>query len=307
MPNKFTQTENRTLTFESNSFKGSITHGTYAWTASLQWKPGYKPGPGSITAITEEKLRVNLRQLDGSVNFYVNANGAPIASADEGLLEQMRVDPTVSDAAYRNACNGFKQTPKARPDFNAAAQAATTLSRRMPTFAEQLTARQNFNATHPEIMSGPFATFNASLIDRWLADENLPSTFATLNQACEELAIGEMFRDNTSGTRRGRIVKPYDIEVLRKIRRRNDAPAPVRRTAAEHQRGRNEESLSIVARARQVVLAEYPEFTPQPGSGESGELRKLIDAQLLVWAREENPRMQSTNYKRAEDPRIFRN
>jgi len=307
MPNKFTQTENKVLTFESNSFKGTITHGTYTWTASLQWKSGYKPGPGVITAISEESLRANLKQLDASVTFYVNASGAPLVSADEVALEQMRVDPAVSDEAYRNACRGFKQTPKARPDFNAAAQAATTLSHRLPTFAEQNEARMNFNRTHPEIMSGPHATFNASLIDRFLFDENLPSTFSTLNKACEELSLGEMFRDNTSGTRGGRIVKPYDIDVLRRIRRRNDAPAPVRRTAAEHQRERNDEKLSLVARARQAVLAEYPELTPQPGSGESGELRKLIDAQLLEWARQENPRMQSTNYKRAEDLRIFRN
>jgi hypothetical protein len=89
------------------------------WCATVTWKEGYS-GVSSFTTLDEASLKASLLRLDKSVRFLgkVNPNVVPVETADQRsneMLEAMRLDTaTVSDAAYRSACQRLRVKPKSR-------------------------------------------------------------------------------------------------------------------------------------------------------------------------------------------------
>jgi hypothetical protein len=112
-------------------------------------------------------------------------------------------------------------------------------------------------------------------------------TDASLEEAWTELYQHDMFRDATTGRRNGRIVKSFDIGLLRHDRTKAAA------AAAPALRGQ-ETTRDVMIRAQQEVLAANPHLNTVDGLN-SDEFRRLRDGLITAWAKQSNPKLARGN------------
>jgi len=299
---------------EAKRFSGEITGGSYVWKACLDWKPapakdaglnpsktvGRETGPRVITAGSEAFLHAELRRLDPSVKFVKASTsktklGTTIATTDSdaNLLEQMRVDPAVSNTSYCNACRQFGQQARPRPDFTAA---PVTVDK--SPYSEKETGEINyaflqyFLRTHPELTAAGHGPHNTSVLMSWHQDSGFKvlnaSSLAQAHAECSELGF---FRTQLSGVRsRGvspNIVHSYSFQKIQDYRREKDEianPQPASRPA----QGSPED---FADRARILRLATNHVKQTTSLNPASGEFARKRDALIREWAIESSPNL----------------
>ena len=178
-------------------------------------------------------------------------------------LEAMRADSSVPDHIYKSAAIRFGVTPKPRSSQKQVGYVS---------LADQNAATVAWVAQHQELKDGGHWNYNTSLIRRWLDDEQVPATQANLDSAYRELSEHEMFRDRTAGKRGGKIVRVYDIELLRADRNKSQSPV-----------GTFDSREDVKASARYQVSQANPELNPK-----SDQFQKLVDAVIAKQARAHN-------------------
>jgi hypothetical protein len=290
----FDNRKNITRTADAESFIATITEGTYACSATIQYKKGFKQGAPSITARTMDGLMAALAKQDDTVKFYKSTINASLSAKDEAALETMRTNPATSDKSYRSACHSFGQPPKARPDFNAP-QVAPVVVVGLP---QQGLAMLRFSEQHPELMENGHEDYNFGKIHEWHEAEQRQVTAESLQQCYAEIYSHGMFRDRTSGMRGGNIVRPFDMGLIRSDRAKNTPAAPRAINQTQAASLRVASKADVIRAARQQVLASRPDLNPGYGR-DSDELRKLIDAVIVANARAEKP---SLGAKASTDP-----
>jgi hypothetical protein len=292
---------------KASRFDAQITSGQYTWRAELDWKPahtanrssfaadrtaGKESGPRVVHASSEGALRAELQRLDETVRFV-----KPIASrtdfgtkitasnADAELLEQMRIDPTVSDTVYNRACKNFGAPIGKRPDF-----APTPIEKPTSPYSaeerEQLNGAflETFLRLHPELTAAGHQDYNSRVLIQWHRDSGLEFlTKKSLEQAHSECFALGFFRTATSGTRtrgelpQSNIVYSYSWEKIQNLR--NPPEEPAKRTIAP---GSPEESAD---RARLLRLATNHVASLNPGlNSKSGEFQRQVMALVREWA-----------------------
>jgi hypothetical protein len=267
-----------------NKLEASITSTGRVWRAHVTWKAGWT-GSESVVAYSEEQLHNELRRMDKTVTFAsTQASSSPTTNAqDDAMLEAMRDDPGVKDAAYFNACRRFGVAPQARPNFDVPIASAKPFV----SAVAQNNALERFLATHPALSDGGWFDFNSKLVIAWHDAEELPLTAQSLEQSFNELWSHGMFRDAQTGKRGGRIVRSFDIELLRHDRAKAAASAAPVVQATETQ-------ADVMARAKRLVLTARPDLNSVDGM-KSDEFRKLRDGLLTQWARSLNPKLARGN------------
>ena len=271
---QFDNRKNLALTADAPSYTARITPGSYSWTATISYKPGWKVGPPSVTAKDSDTLMGELTRLDSAVKFYKTGNDTGALSAkDSAALEAMRTDLSVSDVRYRSACRAFGQKPQPRPT-----QAATTTAAQQPLvpFYVQGAAWGAFMQAHGELFVGVFAEQNAATISQYLTDFQLQSDAASLDQAYRELKAANCFRDARTLSRdlKGSlsIVQPYSHDRIVAMRcqqvaaQQNAAPSNLSEVDAS--------AWNYVAQNHPGVLVGSPAF------------KQLCSQQVLAWAKD---------------------
>jgi hypothetical protein len=296
---------------QGKRFSADIVGGTYTWKATLAWKAapardsglnpsrtvGQESGPRVITAASESALRAALQNLDSSVKF-VKAQvsksklGTPTAgsSADADLLEQMRVDPAVSNSSYCNAARQFGQQPQPRPGFTLPA-----VVEKSSPYSQQEQGELNhaflqiFLKQHPELVEAGHGPYNTQVLLNWHKDSGLNVlTLASLEQARAECSELGFFRTALSGTRtRGEspnIVHLYSFQRIQDYRN----PPQEAQTAPPPPGSPQEaaENARVLRLAKNQVRQLHPSW-----SEKSGEFNKSVTEVIRRWAVNENPNL----------------
>jgi hypothetical protein len=297
---------------EGKRFSADIVGGTYTWKATLAWKAapardsglnpsrtvGQESGPRVITAASESALRAALQNLDASVKF-VKAQvsksklGTPTAgsSADADLLEQMRVDPAVSNSSYCNAARQFGQQPQPRPDFTLPA-----VVEKSSPYSEKETGELNhaflqlFLKQHTELTEAGHGPYNTQVLLNWHKDSGLNVlTLASLEQARAECSELGFLRTALSGTRtRGgspNMVHSYSFQKIQEYRR----PAEEEQPAQPPAPGSPEEAADrrrVMKLATQHVQNLHPLWKPS-----SGEFQRELLKTVKEFAIASNPKL----------------
>jgi hypothetical protein len=334
------------------------------WKAELNWKPGYERATKVLTAYDERSLKSALLNVDASLKFlgqvnptaarvetaadgnaaileamradasisdaaYINAcrrwkvkpqsrttpsntaqaaaKSVPVLSAaDQRTLEAMRVDPTVSVQAYRNACAKFGVQPQPRPT-----QAATPASQSFVPFHVQGTAYGAFMQAHGELFTGIFAEGNAAAIAQWMHDENRQIDAASLDQCYRELKAANCFRTAATLTRgmNGalQIFQPYSRERIVRLRNQqtaetasappdylSDVEKDVWRAVRQAYPALSVRSAGFQDCCKRTLLKWATDFAVEndpslAAANKKGELRKAVDAVLNSWAKISHP------------------
>lgn len=280
-------------------FNARVTSGSRTWTAELTWKDPSNAGPGSITTLDEASLRNKLENLDRQRASVMDALSIPRASSlryvreaaeptkaeaasnelDAKLLEQMRIDPKTSDAAYFNYCRKLGVKHQARPDFTAPAAVEQS------PYTAQETAEINnawlahfMTKVHPELLEANHGEYNKSVLLQWHADEGLRAmTTDSLIRAHAECFTLQFFRTPLVGKRgygNASSVRPYDRSEIERLRQENNELANPQPVQVSPER--------VKAMAKERVKQFFPQL--RPGTREY-ELK--IDEVLLSWARQD--------------------
>jgi hypothetical protein len=258
-----------TYNAEASHFTATIKAGTFKWTAELEWKEANKfkdplsfnaqsrttgkyAGAKVIHAASEEALRAQLRQIDPSVKFVAATNKktalgtsiTKLSDTDAKMLEQMRIDPDVSDIVYHRACRQFDAPFQKRPDFTVA---PAVVEKSPYTNQEQGELNQAFlriflDRTHPELKENNHEHYNTDVLIRWHADSGLSIlTMASLDRAFQECSALQFFRNSLSGTRtRGQsgsnVVRSYSFDAIQAYRRSDEEEQPAQPTCSRKSR-----------------------------------------------------------------------
>jgi hypothetical protein len=301
-------------TADAESFTATITEGSSVCSASITYKKGFKVGPPGITTRTMDELMAALGKQDKTVRFYKRANDAGALSAkDAATLEKLRHDPNTSDQIYRNACRSFGQQPQARNITNTATVASKASAPQAVTpFLESATAWQEFEQAHGELWARPYGDMNVKLILQFLQDENMQVTRANLAQAHRELKAANCFRSPNTLSRNINgslsIVQPYSHERivgLRKQQAMEAATAPPAHLSDVDREAWNAVHAkyplmpvgspafkkccadTVLLWATEYAKEQQPELA---AANKRGELRKAVDAVVMQWSRQANPR-----------------
>jgi hypothetical protein len=306
-----------TYNAEASHFIAKIKAGLYKWTADITWKEANKfaaplsfnaqsrttgkyAGAKVIHATSEDALRAQLRQLDPSVKFVVEPNkstalGTPITMSDSDakMLEEMRVDPDVSDIVYNRACRQFGTPPQKRPDFTVA---PAVVEKSLPYSETEIgelnhTFLQIFLRQHPELVEAGHGPYNTDVLLSYHRDSGLSVlTLASLDRAFQECQALHFFRTVLSGTRtRGQsdtnVVRSYSFDAVQAYRRSDEEPpAPAPPPPGSPQEAA--ENARVLRLAKNQVRQLHPSWNEK-----SGEFNRSVTEVVRSWAISENPNL----------------
>jgi hypothetical protein len=301
----------------ANTFTAQIRSTGNAVKAHVTFKDNRAQKEVFYTFLTEGQMQDNLRKLDPSVKFLEKqitqeATAATRAEQDDTLLEAMRVDPSVKDQAYRNACRSAGQPPKPRPDFT-----GTSAAQKITPLQEQIEQFRAFAQVHQDLNRGLFREFNYRLIHDWCANENREVTTPNMEQAYEELTAAGCFKHFDTGRPGGRIVRPYvHAELVAARKQRGAAVAPPAGLSPV-----DEQCWKLVHAQNPTLDTRSPQFrtacqqqiwlwarTNALKEGftdeNEGEMRKRCEQIVLDWARQSNQNIGTGN-RAAKDTRVW--
>lgn len=302
---------------DANTFSAQITSTGNTIRAHVTFKDNRTQKEVFYTFMSEGQMQENLRKLDSSVKFLnrqvtQEAEVTQRASQDDALLEAMRVDPSVNDAAYRSACRSAKQKPEPRPDFT-----GTKEAQKITPFYSQYAQFGAWAKTHPELSYGVFEEYNLDLISQWCAAENREFTTQNLEQAYAELNAAHCFKSFDTGRPGGRIVQTYDHAALVAARKNRAAVveppvnlSPVDRQAWERIHALNPhldvhmDKFRSLCQQQVYSWAKINALKEGFTEANAGELNKRCDEIILGWARQRNANLGVGN-KSAVDRRIW--
>jgi len=253
-PSRFTAPKPQRVA-DGQFFSAVLTNTGRTNRADLTWKEPYK-GAAQIVAFSSDQLDAALRKLDPAIKFLVKHAGEDSASLsqEDTILENMRLDPLVTDVQYQSACARFKRAPKPRK----------------MVFTQQALDFDAFRKAHPSLAYGGFAEQNESLILQLLDDDNLDVNPANLERAFQELSAACCLRSFDTGQPGGRIVQKYDHDNIVAMRQQA-------RMAAV----RPPENLSPVdLQAWNLIHAQFPTLDTR-----SQAFAKRLSSQIVEWAK----------------------
>jgi hypothetical protein len=309
----FDSRKNVTRTADAESFTATIHAGTTTVRADIAYKKTFKQGPPSITARDMDSLMSALAKQDRTVKFYLTDATAGVLSAkDAATLENLRQDPHTSDSVYRTACASFGTKPQPRNIATTTVASTANLPQGVPSLRASAEAWSAFETAHGELFQPPYGLMNLRTIEQYFADEKVQWTTDTLATCYKELNAANCFRDARTLTRgmHGdlQVVQPYSHERIVALRQKQAAAVATAAPAGLSEVDREAwdavhakypklpvHSVEFKQRCSNTILLWATEYVKeqQPElavANKRGELRKAVDAVVMQWSRQTNPR-----------------